>query len=78
MRYLFAILGAVLGTGLVAFYVGVPVADWAVAKQSFGNPIEADDMHMWVYLGSMLCGLIAGWALGWGLGARFEGSEPDV
>ena len=78
MRYLFAILGAILGAGLVAFFVGSPVADWAVTKQNFGDPIEVDRMHMWIFLATMLAGLLSGWALGWGIGGRFEAEEPDV
>lgn len=78
MRYFMAIFGALVGAGLIAFFVGIPVADWAVSQQRFQNPIQADDMHMWVYLGCMLAGLIGGWMLGWGVGTRFENDDLDL
>lgn len=65
MRYVVAMLVAVIGAGLAAMFVSSQVADWVVARQSFESPDGADSMHMLVYMASNVAGLIIGWLAGW-------------
>ena len=78
MRYLIAIICAIVVAGLAANFIGSPLASWAVARMSFESPVAADDMHGWIYLGTMAAGLVLGGGLGWGLGTRIKDEELDI
>ena len=78
MRYVVAILCALVGAGLAATLIGPPLAGWAVDHMTFVSPVAADDMHGWIYLGSMAAGLVLGWVLGWALGSRIKEEELDI
>lgn len=78
MRYGVAIICAILGAGIAAGLVGAPLASWVVSNMSFESPVGADDMHGWIYLGSIATGLVLGWALGWMIGGRFGEEELDI
>jgi len=78
MRYGVAIICAIIGAGLAATLLGSPLASWAVSNMSFNSPVAADDMHGWIYLGSMAAGVILGWMLGWAIGGRLKEEELDI
>jgi hypothetical protein len=65
MRYVVAMVFAVIGAGLAAVFASPQVADWVVLHQSFDSPDAADSMHMLVYMGSNVAGLLVGWLVGW-------------
>jgi len=65
MRYVVAIVFAVIGAFLTAVLLSPQVADWVVAHQTFDSPDDADSLHMAVYMASNLAGLFVGWLLGW-------------
>ncbi len=68
MRYLVAMVFAVIGAALAALLVSSQVADWAVLQQTFESPDDADSMHMAVYMASNATGLVLGWIIGWMVG----------
>ncbi len=77
MRYVVAMVFAVIGAALAAVFVSSQVANWVVLHQSFDSPDDADSMHMAVYMASNVGGLIIGWLLGWIIaGAGSTGKAP--
>ena len=65
MRYVVAMVFAVIGAGLAAVFLSSQVADWVVSHQAFDSPDDADSLHMAVYMASNVGGLIVGWLIGW-------------
>jgi hypothetical protein len=77
MRYLVAMVFAVIGAGLTAVLLSSQVADWVVIRMAFESPDGADSMHMAVYMASNVAGLILGWLVGWIVaGAGSTGKQP--
>jgi hypothetical protein len=77
MRYVVAMVFAVIGTGLASFFMSSEIANWAVNHMSFESPDDADSMHMLVYMGGNVAGLIVGWLVGWFVsGAGSTGNQP--
>jgi hypothetical protein len=77
MRYVVAMVFAVIGAGLAAVLLSSQVADWVVARQTFESPDDADSLHMAVYMASNVAGLIIGWLVGWTIaGAGSAGKQP--
>ena len=68
MRYVVAMVFAVIGAALAALLLSSQVADWVVARQTFESPDDADSLDMAVYMASNVAGLIIGWLLGWTVG----------
>jgi uncharacterized membrane protein YbjE (DUF340 family) len=68
MRYVVAMVFAIIGAALVAVFLSSDVADWVVSHQGFDSPDDADSMHMGVYMASNVAGLIIGWLVGWTVG----------
>jgi len=65
MRYLVAMVFAVIGAGLAMIFVSSQVADWVVARQTFENSDDAETMNMLAFMASNVIGLIIGWLVGW-------------
>lgn len=65
MRYVVAIVFAVIGAALAAVFVSSEAANWVVGRMVFESPDEADSMHMAVYMAANVGGLIVGWLVGW-------------
>lgn len=68
MRYIVAIVFALIGAALAALFLGSSVADWIVAHQSFESSDDAENLHMLAYIGTLVGGLLVGWLLGWVIG----------
>ncbi|HEY8246511.1 MAG TPA: hypothetical protein VIG38_04425 [Hyphomicrobium sp.] len=65
MRYVVAMVFAFIGTALATLFISSSVADWVVARQSFDSSDDAENLHMLVFIGTNVAGLIVGWLLGW-------------
>ncbi len=77
MRYVVAMVFAVIGAALAAVFLSSQVSDWVVARQTFESPDEADSLHMAVYMASNVGGLILGWLVGWIIGGTGSaGKQP--
>jgi len=74
MRYIVAMVFAVIGALLATVFLSSSVADWVVAHRSFESSDDAENLHMLVFLASNVAGLIAGWLVGWVI-AGFGRSE---
>jgi membrane associated rhomboid family serine protease len=65
MRYVVAMVFAFIGAALATLFISSSVADWVVARQSFESSDDAENLHMLVFIGTNVAGLIVGWLLGW-------------
>jgi hypothetical protein len=77
MRYFVAMVFALIGAALAAYFVGSSVADWVVSHQSFDSSDDAENLHMLTFVGTLAGGLIVGWLLGWVVG-RAGGTRKPV
>lgn len=69
MRYLVAMLFALIGAALAAVFVSSPVADWVTAHQTFDSSDGAENLDMLAFVGTNIVGLIIGWLVGWTIAA---------
>ena len=65
MRYVISMILAAIGFALAAFFVSSEVANWVVNRLTFESPDDADNLHMAVWIGTNVAGLIVGWLVGW-------------
>ncbi|MCB1548591.1 MAG: hypothetical protein KDJ41_12265 [Hyphomicrobiaceae bacterium] len=75
MRYVIAMVGAVVAALLVTMFVSSPLATWVVDQQTFDNPDDVGSMHALVFMATNLAGLVVGWGIGWLIGGRIEGAD---
>lgn len=76
MRYLIAMISAVVVALVATVYLSSPVASWVVRQYAFDSPDSVADLHALVYMAANLAALVVGWALGWALGGAFDKDEP--
>jgi len=75
MRYVIAMVFAIIGAGLAAVFVSPHVATWVVGHMTFESPDDASTMDMLSYMGSNVAGLIIGWLAGWTISAAAGSSK---
>jgi Na+/proline symporter len=68
MRYVIAMIFAVIVAAVFTLKVGSPVATWVVDKMAFDNPDQVSDMHSLIFMGTNFLGLLIGWGIGWLVG----------
>ena len=71
MRYVFAMVAAIIVALLTTLFVSPYVASAAVDLFTFESPDEVGNLEDGVYMLSNLAGLMAGWVIGWFVGGRF-------
>jgi hypothetical protein len=69
MRYVIAMVFAVIGAALMMMFVSSDVASTIVAGRRFDNPDDVADLHAALFMALNVVGLVAGWALGWMFGS---------
>jgi hypothetical protein len=74
MRYVVAMVFALIVAALAAVLLGGSAADWVVARNSFESSDDAENLHMLVFVGTIAAGLLVGWLVGWIIGGGR--SEP--
>lgn len=67
MRYLIAIIFAIVSAAAATVFVSSPVATWVVNQFVFESPDEVADLHAIVFMGVNLLSLAIGWGIGWRL-----------
>lgn len=77
MRYLIAMVFAIVFAAAATVFVSSPVATWVVDQMVFESPDEVGDLHMLVFMGVNLAGLAIGWTIGWWLG-NFERPQSEL
>jgi hypothetical protein len=65
MRYLVAILFAIVGAALAFIFLSGPLADWVVSQQKFDSSDDAESLNQMAFMAVNLLGLIVGWTIGW-------------
>jgi len=70
MRYVIAMLVAIVVTLLVTVFVSPQLASMAVDRFSFESPDEVGNLEDGVYMLSNLAALLVGWVIGWFIGGR--------
>jgi phosphate/sulfate permease len=75
MRYLVAIICAVLGALLTTLFVASPVATMVVGTQRFSDPDSVATMHATLFMAVNALGLLIGWTIGWIIGGRIASNE---
>jgi cell division protein FtsX len=70
MRYLIAMLVAVVAAVLVTLFVSPQLASMVVARFTFDSPDEVGNLEDGVYMLSNLAALLIGWVIGWLIGGR--------
>lgn len=77
MRYVVAMVFALIVAALATLFLGSSVADWVVAHTSFESPDDADNLHMLAFIGTNVVALLIGWMVGWVIGGA-GGSKPPA
>ncbi len=65
MRYVVAMVFAMILAGLAAVFLSSQVADWVVAHESFESSDDAENLHMLTFIGTNVVALLVGWLVGW-------------
>jgi len=68
MRYVVAMLFAIVGAAVFTLNLSDTVAIWAVNQISWESPDGADAMEALVFMATSFAGLVLGWAIGWLVG----------
>ena len=77
MRYLIAMIFAIVAAGSATYFASSPIASLVVSKFTFESPDEVADLHSLVFMGVNLAALAVGWTIGWWLGG-FSRSARDA
>ena len=70
MRYVFAMIAAIIVALVTTLFVSPWLASAAVNLFTFDSPDEVGNLEDGVYMLSNLAGLMVGWAIGWLVGGR--------
>jgi len=71
MRYVFAMVAAIVVALLTTMFVSPHLASMAVGLFTFESPDEVGNLEDGVFMLSNLAGLMLGWVVGWLVGGRF-------
>ncbi|MGE0626634.1 MAG: hypothetical protein AB7O43_02325 [Hyphomicrobiaceae bacterium] len=78
MRYILAMIFAVVVALGVSVFVSGDVATWVVSHQSFESPDDVADRHALVFMAVNVVALLVGWGIGWVLGGVFHKPEQPL
>jgi membrane protein YdbS with pleckstrin-like domain len=70
MRYVIAMLVAVVAAVIVTVFVSPQLASLAVSRFTFESPDEVGNLEDGVFMLSSLAALLVGWVIGWLVGGR--------
>ena len=65
MRYVVAMVFAIVVAGLTTVFLSSHVADWVVSHQKFDSSDDAENLHMLTFMATNVAGLLVGWLVGW-------------
>lgn len=75
MRYLVAIIFAIVGAALAMHFLSGPVANWAALQFKYDSSDEAENINQLAFMAVNLAGLIVGWTIGWAVGGPLRGNS---
>jgi fatty acid desaturase len=73
MRYVIAMIFAIIGAALMMRFASSDIATLVVASRRFESPDDVADMHTAIFMLMNVVGLVAGWILGWIFGGVLVG-----
>ncbi|HKZ97468.1 MAG TPA: hypothetical protein VJ045_10865 [Hyphomicrobiaceae bacterium] len=65
MRYLVAIIFAIVGAALAMVFLSGPISNWAALQVTFDSSDDAENLNQMVFMAINILGLIVGWTIGW-------------
>jgi membrane associated rhomboid family serine protease len=74
MRYVIAIIFAVVAGLFVAAQYSTQLTSGILAGTKFQSPDQVEDMHAMLMIGFALLGAVGGWIVGWLVGGIFDRS----
>ena len=78
MRYLVAIILAIVGAWLAMQFLSGPVANWAALQFKFESSDDAENINQLAFMAVNLAGLVVGWTVGWAVaGPLSRGQRPS-
>ncbi len=78
MRFLVAMITAVVFALIATVYLSSPIASWLVDKFTFDNPDQVADLHSAVFMGVNLAAMLVGWVVGWLIGGGLSRERPTT
>lgn len=72
MRYVIAIICALMGAAVAFAFFANPLADWVVAQQTFESSDDVENLNQLTFMLVNLAGLIVGWTVGWAIGGPVQ------
>jgi hypothetical protein len=76
MRYVVAMVFAIIAAALAIIFMSSSVADWVVGHMTFESPDDADNLHMLTFIASNIIALLIGWMVGWIIGGSGASKPP--
>ena len=78
MRYLVAILFAIVGALVAMQFLSGPVANWVALQPKFESSDDAENLNQVTFMAVNLFGLLVGWVIGWAIaGPLSKGQRPS-
>lgn len=68
MRYVIAIVSALIGAAIAFAFFAENVAGWVIAHQKFDSSDDVENLSQMVFMLVNLVGIIIGWTIGWAIG----------
>ena len=65
MRYIVAMVVAIIVAGPATVFLSLHVADRVVSHQRFDSSDDAENLHMLTFIGTNVVALLVGWLVGW-------------
>jgi ABC-type sulfate transport system permease component len=72
MRYLIAMLTAIIFAALATMFLSSPIANWVVRQYTFDSPDTVAALHAATFMVCNVAALVFGFIVGWGLGRRWR------
>lgn len=68
MRYVVAMIFAVVFAAVFTLKLSSPAATWGVSKMGFDTPDQVDAWESLFFMATSFVGLLIGWGIGWVVG----------
>lgn len=72
MRYVIAIVSALIGAAIAFAFFAENVGNWVIAQQKFDSSDDVENLSQMVFMVVNLVGLIIGWTIGWAIGGPVQ------
>ena len=72
MRYVIAIICALIGAVVAFAFLAGPVSDWVITQQKFDSSDDVESLNQMTFMLVNLAGIIVGWTIGWAIGGPVE------